>query len=273
MQNEHPPCDWFVGPDFSFICMHGFFEESFQLSTYVTDRTLALEMARQLARVEQAIGAGKHDTSIIEDNKAIGPITLVRRKVAEETLTSKMVQLSFMVIVDSWSYDPEGYLSKRKNVVRHEPQDSWAKRTNPRVDDLRKYVGPDDFPILDCPSWLKFYTPVQRFNPTKPIPRALLEGMKTLSWPRKKREGFWVYRQELNQFRASLGNVPLDEHFEQEWSKVNKSDDDSSDSSSRGDSSPEIVVQQEVGIINIEGQEPGSETPLSLDSVTHKPHS
>lgn len=75
-----------MGPNFSFIRVHGFSEEPFRLPTYVTDRTLALEMARQLARIEQAIGAGKHDTSITKDNKAIGPITLVRRKVVEETL-------------------------------------------------------------------------------------------------------------------------------------------------------------------------------------------
>lgn len=80
-----------MGLDFSFILVHGFSEEPFWLLTHVTDRTLALEMARQLARVEQVIRARKHDTSITEDNKAIGPITLVRRKVAEETLTSKMV--------------------------------------------------------------------------------------------------------------------------------------------------------------------------------------
>lgn len=91
MQNECPPCDWFMGSDFSVICVHGFSEEPFQLPTHMTNRTLALEMARQLVRVEQAIGARKHDTSIIEDNKAIGPITLVRRKVVEETLTSKLV--------------------------------------------------------------------------------------------------------------------------------------------------------------------------------------
>lgn len=118
----------------------------------MTDRTLALEMARQLVKVEQAIGARKHNTSIIEDNKAIGPITLVRRKVAEETLTSKLVQLGFVAIDDLWSYDPNGYLSKRKNVVKHEPRDSWAECTNPRVDEPSKYVGPDDFPILDRPS-------------------------------------------------------------------------------------------------------------------------
>lgn len=269
MQNERPSCDWFVGPNFSFIHMHGFSEEAFWLPTYMTDRTLALEMARQLAIVKRAIGTGKHNTSITEDNRAIGPITLIKKKAAEETLTSKMVQLGLMVIDDSWSYDPEGCLSKRKNVVRHEPRDSWAECT--WIDDPSKYVGLDDFPILERPSWLKFYTPVQRFNPAKPIPRALLEGMKTLSWPRKKRENFWVYHQEVNQLRASLGNAPLDEHFEQEWSKENKSNDKTGDSSSRGDSSPEIVSQQEVVIINTEGHEPGLEIPLSLDSATRRP--
>ncbi|XP_059076736.1 uncharacterized protein LOC131875997 [Cryptomeria japonica] len=76
---------------------------------------------------------------------------------------------------------------------------------------------------------------------------------------------------EVNQLRASLGNAPLDERFEQEWSKVNKSYDETGDSSSHRDSSPKIATQQEVGIINIEGQEP--EILLSLDSATHRPHS
>lgn len=94
--------------------MHSFSKEPFWLPTHVTDTTLALEMARQLVRVKQAIETRKHDTSIIENNKAIDPITLVRRKVAEETLTSKLVQLGFVVIDDLWSYDPDGCLSKRK---------------------------------------------------------------------------------------------------------------------------------------------------------------
>lgn len=228
-------------------------------------------MERQLVRVEQAIGARKHDTSITEDNKAIGPITLVRRKVAEETLTSKLVELVFVVIDDLQSYDPDGCL--RKNTVKHEPRDSWVECINPRVDDLGKYVGPNDFPILDHPLWLKFYSPVQRVNPTKPIPRALLESMKALSLPKKKREIFWVYREEVNQLRTSLGNAHLDEHFEQEWSKVNKSDDETGDSSSHGDSSLEMAPQQEVGIISTEGQEPKLEIPPSLDSATHRPYS
>lgn len=127
--------------------------------------------------------------------------------------------------------------------MSHEPRDSWMEHTNPRVDNPSKYVGLDNFPILDHPSWLKFYTPVQIFNPTKPIPQALLEGMKNLSWPKKKREIFWVYCQEVNQFRTSLGNAPLDERFAQEWSKVNKSDDEIGDSSSHGDSSRKIATQ------------------------------
>lgn len=160
MQNECPPCDWFVGPDFPFIWVHGFSEEPFWLPYYVTGRTLAFEMARQLVRIKGAVGAGKHDTSIAEDNKAIGPITLVRRKIAKEILMSKMAQLGFVVIDDSWSYDPDDCLSKRKNVVRHEPQNSWAERTNPRVDDPNLYVGPNDFPVFRYPPWLKFYSPL-----------------------------------------------------------------------------------------------------------------
>lgn len=206
-----------------------------------------------MERIEQAIGTRKYDTSITKDNKAIGPITLVRRKVVEETLTSKMVQLGFVVIDDSWSYDPDGCLSKRKNVMRHKPQNLWIECTNPWVDDPSKYVGPDNFSILERPSWLKFYSLVQRFNPAKHIPQALLENMKTLSWSRKKREDFWVYHQEVNQIRVSLGNVSLDECFEQEWGKVNKSDDEIGDSSSRRDLSPKVAAQQEFGIINIEG--------------------
>lgn len=161
--------------------MHGFSKKPFQLPTYVTEWTLALEIARQLVRIKRSIGAGKHDTSITEDHKAIGPITLVQRNIVEEVLMSKMVQLSLVVIDDSWSYDPNGCLSKRKNVVKHEPQNLWVERTNPRVDDPRLYVGPDDFPILRCPPWLNFDSALQKFNPTKPIPRAMLETMRTLA--------------------------------------------------------------------------------------------
>lgn len=111
--------------------MHGFSEEPFLLPTYVTERTLALEIAQQLVRIERAITAGKHDTSITEDHKAIGPISLVQRNKNEEVLTSKLVQLSLVVIDDYWSYDPDGCLSKRKNAVKHEPRSSWEGHTNP----------------------------------------------------------------------------------------------------------------------------------------------
>lgn len=77
----------------------------------------------------------------------------------------------------------------------------------------------------------------------------------------------------MNQLRASLGNAHLDKHFEQEWSKVNKSDDEIGDSSLHGDSSPEMASQQEVGIISIEGQELELEISHSLDSATRRPRS
>lgn len=125
--NECPPCDWFIGRDFSFVWVHGFSEEPFHLPTYVTERTLSLEILGQLVRIDRAIGAGKHDTSIIEDHKAIGPITLIRRSITKNVLTSKLVQLG-LVIDDMWSYDPDGCLSKRKNAVsmNHE---AHGKRT------------------------------------------------------------------------------------------------------------------------------------------------
>lgn len=70
-------------------------------------------------KIDRAIGAGKHDTSITEDHKAIGPITLIQRSIAENVLTSKLVQLLLVVIDDMWSYNPDGCLSKRKNAVNH----------------------------------------------------------------------------------------------------------------------------------------------------------
>lgn len=63
----------------------------------------------------------------------------------------------------------------------------------PQVDDPSVYVGLDDFHILRHPPWLIFYSPLQSFNPTKPIPRVMLESMKTLAWTKKKREDFWIY--------------------------------------------------------------------------------
>lgn len=70
--------------------MHGFSEEPFYLPVYVIERTLALEIARQLVRIERAIGEGKYDTSIIEDHKAISLITLVWRNIMKEVLMSKL---------------------------------------------------------------------------------------------------------------------------------------------------------------------------------------
>lgn len=59
MSNECSRYDWFLGKDFSFIQVHGFFEEPFCLPTYVTDRTLALEISWKLVEVEKSIGLGK----------------------------------------------------------------------------------------------------------------------------------------------------------------------------------------------------------------------
>lgn len=125
-------------------------------------------------RIEGAIRAGKHDTSITKNNKAIGPITLVRRKIAEEILTSKMMQLGFVVIDDSWSYDPNGCLSKRNNAIKHEPQNSWLEHTNPRVDDPNLYVGPDDFPVLRRPPMAKVLFSLAEVQPREAYPSGIV---------------------------------------------------------------------------------------------------
>lgn len=186
MRNKCPPCDWFIGHDFSFVRVYGFTEEPFHLPTYVTNKTLALEIARQLVRVENYIGSGKHNTLIIEDNKAISPITLVRRGIRENILTSKLVQLGLLVINDFWSYDPDGCLSCRENAVKHEPWSVMEERVNPQEDDPSLYVGLNDFPMLEHPPLLSFYSVLQRYNPTKPIPWAMRETMTTNAWPRRK---------------------------------------------------------------------------------------
>lgn len=121
MCNEHPPYAWFIGSDISFVRVHGFSKEPFRLTTYVTERTLALEIAWKLVRIKRVIRVGKNDTSITEDRKVIGPITLVRRNKSGQVLTSRLVQLGLVVIDDHWSYDPDECLSRRKNAVKHEP--------------------------------------------------------------------------------------------------------------------------------------------------------
>lgn len=117
-------------------------------------------------------------------------------------------------------------------------------------------MGLDDFPILKHPPWLSFYTVLQRYNPTKPIPWLMLETMTSDAWPRKKRDDIWIYRQEVSHPRANIGNAPFDEHLELEWSQLNKSDEEIGDSSPHGDSSPEVVSRQDVGVINIKGKDP-----------------
>lgn len=216
MCNECPPCDQFLGSDFYFVRVYGFSEEPFRLPTYIIERTLALKFFWQLPEVERAIVIGKHDTSITEDHKAIGPITLIQKSIVENVLTSKLVQLSLVSIDDVWSYDPNECMSKRKNAVKHEPQSLWEGRTNPPVNDPNLYVGPSDFTILKRPSWLNFYPILQKNNLAKPIPQSMLEVMRNDLWPKEK-EDFQIYHQEVNQPRANIGNAPFDERFEAKW--------------------------------------------------------
>lgn len=162
MSNEHPCCDWFLGRDFSFICVHDFSGEPFCLPTHVTKRALALEIFRKLVEVEKVIGSRKHDTSIIEDHKAIGRIFLERKSITEMVLTSKLVQLGLVVIDNVWSYDLDGCLfnKHRRNAIKHVPQNSWEGRTNPLVNHPSLYIDPSDFPKVVWPPWLSFYTPL-----------------------------------------------------------------------------------------------------------------
>lgn len=242
MSNEQPPCDWFISSDLLFVQVHGFSKEPFCLPTYVTKRTLSLEISQQLVRVERAIGSGKNDTSITEENKSISPITLVQRNIAENVLTLKLVQLRLLVIDDFWSYDPDGCLSHRKNAVKHESWSTMEGCANPQEDDPSLYVGLNDFPILNCPPWLSFYSVLQRYNPAKPIPQAMSETMVANAWPQRKREDLWIYRQEVSQPRANIGNAPLDEHFDLEWRQYNESDE-TGDSLPHGYSSVKVAQQ------------------------------
>lgn len=105
------------------------------------------------------------------------------------------------------------------------------------MNDPNLYVGPSDFPFLKCPLWLNFYSILQKYNLTKHIPQSMLEAMRLDSWPKKKREDFWIYRQEVNQPRANIRNSPFDERFEAEWQHHNKLDEEIADESPHGDSS------------------------------------
>lgn len=125
MSTKDPPYDWFLGKDLSFVRVHGFTKEPFCLPTCVTDRTLALEIFRQLVVVENVTGSSKHDTAITQGHKIIGPILLERKVLVEGVLMSKLVQLGFVVINDSWNYDHDDCLAKRKNAIAHVLHESW----------------------------------------------------------------------------------------------------------------------------------------------------
>lgn len=101
----------------------------------------------------------------------------------------------------------------------------------------------------------------------------MIESMKTLAWPKKKREDFSVSQQEMGQPRANIGNDSLDKRFKQEWCQLNKSDNEIGDSSSRRDSSPKVAPWQRVEVINIEGKDLEPQILLPLDISAHRPHS
>lgn len=69
----------------------------------------------------------------------------------------------------------------------------------------------------------------------------MLEAMALYSWPRKKGKDFWVYRQEVSHPRANIRNAPLDKNFELGWRQYNNYDEETGDSSPRGDLSPEVA--------------------------------
>lgn len=129
----------------------------------------------------------------------------------------------------------------------------------------------NDFLVLKRPLWLSFYSVMQKYNPAKPIPQIMLEAMTLDSWPRKKREDFWVYRKEVSQPRANIGNAHLDECFELEWHQYNKSDEETGDSSPHGDSSPEVAQRQDIEVISTEEQDKKPRILLPLPGSARRP--
>lgn len=99
----------------------------------------------------------------------------------------------------------------------------------------------------------------------------MLEVMTSNSWPRKKREDFWIYQKEVSQPRDNISNSPLDEHFELKWCQLNKSDEETGDSSPCVDSSPEVTKQQDVKVISIEEKDLEPHILLPLASFACKP--
>lgn len=93
---------------------------------------------------------------------------------------------------------------------------------------------------------------------------------KIIFWPRKKREDFWIYRQETNQPRDNVGNAPLDEHFEVVWKNHNNDEEETSDESPCDDSSPKEAWPQEVDVINVEEQGTKDDILVTLTSSTRK---
>lgn len=91
------------------------------------------------------------------------------------------------------------------------------------------------------------------------------------SWPRKKREDFWIYRQEVCQLRASIKNAPFNKCFKLEWREHNKSDEETSDISPRGYSSPEVAQQQDIEVISIKEPDLEPHIILPLASSARKP--
>lgn len=130
MMSFQPRCDQFLGQDFSFVRVHGFIEEPFHLPTYVTNHTLALQIFRQLVVIELRIESRRHETAVNQDHKILGPIVLKKRLQVEGVLTSKLVELGFVIIDDKWIYDLDCFLLNRKIPLVHMSHKSLGTQIN-----------------------------------------------------------------------------------------------------------------------------------------------
>lgn len=123
--------------------------------------------------IELCIGIGKHETSITQDHKMLGPITLERRLDAEGVLSSMLVQQGLVMIDDKWSYDLDGCLSQWKTPIVYMPHEYWEAQISVVEEDPSLFVELAFIPKDEWPLWLKFYRPIGNTDPNKKIPAIL----------------------------------------------------------------------------------------------------
>lgn len=99
MQNFLPPCDWFLGEDFTFVRLHGFTEEPFQLLVCVTNRVFSLEVFRQLAIIDLNFYRGKKKKGFFLCPLTFGGVIMLKKQ-THGLLEVKLAHLGLLLICE-----------------------------------------------------------------------------------------------------------------------------------------------------------------------------